>query len=728
MSFLYRTSLFRTQASRALRPSTTTFLTTSQSPIQSRLYAHQSYGGGEGDPKGENPQDQGANPSADKEHPGPAPVTEGQGTGGGPTKKHADGHNTGKSNEAQRSSSDGSSAASSSGSSGGGSGASGAKPKIHAESQPAELSEEARKHNEAFEQRHDRAANEADDDEKQKVGKGFWKVLALAAESTVASTWFSKAAYNKWHETELERWLSDNNVPYPTPADRKDLEKLVKSNWEGKVVKPYSEWDTPQLQSFLKSKGADAKKASASNKDSLINSVKGYWTETADTADSSYSSMKDWIFDSWTDSQLKLFLDKHSIPAPQPRKRDTMIKAARENYESLAKKLGETAAYPGDWLYSTWSESDLKEFLDERGVPVPQPSTRDKLIASVRRNSRLASVNLKESAASASSSAAAAQKSLSDALLDSWSDSQIKEWADKNGIKVPQGSKRNELIALARKHRNAFTGESAASSVSSAYGAASSKAGNEFAQATDDASLKAQDTFDAASGTWSDSRLKAFLDARGVPVPQAGKRDELMKQVRLNQHKAATGWSAWTFDTWTTDNLKNWLKTQNNKAYNKAGLTRDDLLKQAQDSYASASKSGGSNYASATSYLASATDSVKDTTFDTWSESDLKSYLDSYGVPNYQGSTTNELKAMARRNSNYFRYGSSTPQGTIFSRISNGAQWVLDQLKIGASSGSQEAGYNAQKGADAAKEAGTKATNRAGEAAQQATDKVKEEL
>ena len=170
------------------------------------------------------------------------------------------------------------------------------------------------------------------------------------------------------------------------------------------------------------------------------------------------------------------------------------------------------------------------------------------------------------------------------------------------------------------------------------------------------------------------------------------------------------------------------MSSQNNKAANKAGNSRDDLLKQAQDSYAKASKSGGTNYASVTSYLASATDAAKDTTFDTWSDSELKSYLDSYGIPNYQGSTTNELKAMARRNSNFFRYGSTTPQGTLYSRLSSSAQWVLDQLKIGASSGRKEAAYQAEKGTDAVKEGATTATNRAQEAAQKASDKVKEEL
>lgn len=253
---------------------------------------------------------------------------------------------------------------------------------------------------------------------------------------------------------------------------------------------------------------------------------------------------------------MKAFLDKNGIPAPQPRKRDTLLATARQNYESVAHKLSEASHYPGDWLYETWSESDLKEFLDERGVPVPQPSARDKLIASVRRNSRLASLNMKESAASASSAAASAQQSLSDALLDSWSDSQIKEWADKNGIKVPQGSKRNELIALARKHRAQLVGDNPSASASSAFGAATTKANNEFAKATDDAQLKSQDAFDQAVGTWSDSRLKAYLDARGVPVPQGSKRDELVKQVRLNSHKASSGWTAWTFDTWTVENLK----------------------------------------------------------------------------------------------------------------------------------------------------------------------------
>lgn len=210
---------------------------------------------------------------------------------------------------------------------------------------------------------------------------------------------------------------------------------------------------------------------------------------------------------SWSTSQLKAFCDRHSIPVPQPTQRDVLIKQARENYQSAANAVSETAAYPGNWLWENWSDSDLKAWLDERGIPVPQGGKRDKLVATVRRNSRVASLNARKSLEKVSSSAAAAKESLSDEVFSAWSDSQIKEWCDKNDIKVPQGSKRNELIAIARKNYKKFAdaGDDAASSAASAtskagdhVGAATTKAGNDYAKATEDASLKAGNLLDQA--------------------------------------------------------------------------------------------------------------------------------------------------------------------------------------------------------------------------------------
>lgn len=170
----------------------------------------------------------------------------------------------------------------------------------------------------------------------------------------------------------------------------------------------------------------------------------------------------------------------------------------------------------------------------------------------------------------------------------------------------------------------------------SAFGAATSKAGNEYAKATNDASLAAQDAFNKAVDSWSDSRLKAYLDARGVPVPQASKTDELKALVRRNAHKAASGFNAWTWDDLSYEKLRKYLANSGNDAARKvaesSSATREDLVNAAQSAYASASSAGGSSYASATSYLAQATQAAKHNVFDTWSESELKAYLDSYGV------------------------------------------------------------------------------------------------
>ena len=86
-------------------------------------------------------------------------------------------------------------------------------------------------------------------------------------------------------------------MPYPTPADRKDLENLVKQNWDAKVVKPYNEWETPQLQSYLQSVGSDVQESAATNREALVAQVKDSWTDTADSAHDAYSNVVVWIFD-----------------------------------------------------------------------------------------------------------------------------------------------------------------------------------------------------------------------------------------------------------------------------------------------------------------------------------------------------------------------------------------------------------------------------------------------
>lgn len=169
--------------------------------------------------------------------------------------------------------------------------------------------------------------------------------------------------------------------------------------------------------------------------------------------------------------------------------------------------------------------------------------------------------------------------------------------------------------------------------------------------------------------------------------------------MRKNAHKAASGWTAWTWDDLSLENLRSYLASSGNaaakKASDKTGATRDELVAAAQSAYASASSAGGDSYASATSYLTRATDTAKANVFETWSESELKAYLDSYGVPAPQGSTLNELRAAARRQHTYFKYGTTTPTETLFAKVREnvlgGWDWVATQLRIGGDAAKKKA-------------------------------------
>lgn len=81
---------------------------------------------------------------------------------------------------------------------------------------------------------------------------------------------------------------------------------------------------------------------------------------------------------------------------------------------------------------------------------------------------------------------------------------------------VPQGTKLNQLRALVRKHRAELLGDTVSGTAASAFGAATSNINQAAAKATDTASQAVQDAFDKAINTWSDTRLKGYLDARGV--------------------------------------------------------------------------------------------------------------------------------------------------------------------------------------------------------------------
>jgi len=175
----------------------------------------------------------------------------------------------------------------------------------------------------------------------------------------------SDKIYNSWHETQLERYLDDHSIPYPKPADRKHLIKAVEKNWDhAKNHPPYENWDEAKMKAWLEERKLEADHG----KQSILQQVKSYWYDTTNE----WHNSKEWVFNSWSDSDLKAFLDKNHIPNPNPKSRDSMLAAARGAYGDLSKKANDASHAPGDWLFESWSDSDLKAWCDARGVPVPQ--------------------------------------------------------------------------------------------------------------------------------------------------------------------------------------------------------------------------------------------------------------------------------------------------------------------------------------------------------------------
>ncbi|KAH8732457.1 hypothetical protein GQ44DRAFT_766596 [Phaeosphaeriaceae sp. PMI808] len=167
MSFLTKpASILR---SGALRPALSTI---PRARLQVR-FATQDYGSGAGNPAGEKPEKQGANPSENIEHPGPPPPKVAKGkSSSSPDNDDSPNQNSSSTSSQSKSNDSASKSGSNSDSK------KGAQPKILNAKVPSkgEESEDVKKHNREMENRtdkaHERVSN--DDTEKDKVPKKFW--------------------------------------------------------------------------------------------------------------------------------------------------------------------------------------------------------------------------------------------------------------------------------------------------------------------------------------------------------------------------------------------------------------------------------------------------------------------------------------------------------------------------------------------------------------------------
>ncbi|KAK9475319.1 uncharacterized protein V1510DRAFT_400493 [Dipodascopsis tothii] len=508
----------------------------------------------------------------------------------------------------------------------------------------------------------------------------FVAYLAAVVTAWGLPTTHNVPAYNNWDSNDLTRWLNRHSIKHSRSQTKDELLGLVRKNWNADSVPLFASWSNEQLGNYLRKKQVRVSDATANNREWLMATVRHHWDEINDSAEyaaSAASAWTSWLFGTGSESAYQRLMD--SVRPASAQASDSAVAAKGAAASGAAAGLNKAkelygsagaAAYSGSsWLFDAWSDSDLHNWLVAHGHKVPTSSTRASLIASIRKYTDEAAKGAQDVGAKVEDRLADFKHrmfdhtgQIKDSAFNSWSESDLKRFLDAHGVDVPQPTKKDELIALARRNKHLLAAELRdTSAAASAKGASLLHAGKvQVAETGEHAQQLGKDAFKQVVDSWSDSRMRQFLKARGILPTEQTKTERLKELVFQHRNRGVQGYGAWSFDSWSTDELKAWLKQQGQSARG----SRDQLIEQSAAYLASAKHDGSVKYNMVTSKLADLVAAGKEKTFESWSTSDLKAYLDTYGVKTYQGSNKNELVAAARRNARLFTHGADPDSWT----------------------------------------------------------------
>ncbi|CAE6404769.1 unnamed protein product [Rhizoctonia solani] len=350
--------------------------------------------------------------------------------------------------------------------------------------------------------------------------------LAVTLLATSASaSWFSSEPtpyeYAKWNQAQLEQWLKDHNIQAPQGASQKQLKDLVQENWnsaqswtEARVNQAsksladikesaFDTWDESQLRSFLVEQGVIAP---SGPKEKLIVNAKQYYRSYA-SAVSSLSAAASATASTAVYGDYGYQASKSASSASQ-----SASAVAASGSACVAKALDDSK----DYVYSEWSDSDLRAYLEKHGVVKTQAQlTREQLLAQMR----------------------TAYGAVANPVYSAWSTSYMYQWLVDHGvIKSDYEKNRDKLIEQLERYY---------------YG-----------------------TTDTVYSTWSDNQLRDWLVEHNIIKSDAQiKREKLQKLVRDN-YLSAKG-TAW--EGWNDSELRQWL-IDNRYLRSDAQVKRDELV------------------------------------------------------------------------------------------------------------------------------------------------------
>lgn len=299
--------------------------------------------------------------------------------------------------------------------------------------------------------------------------------------------------FEKLNKKDLQEILSSRNIPYNKKADREQLISDVRKNL--RYIYLLGEKKSSELFDTLKFENRKF-----FDKAGQINAE---------------------VFQDWSDDDLKQWLSYHDLlPKHHPERRPALLKAARQNIDSLKEDIESYTSYKSahakpflskatdtvsdaigavsDTTFHLWSGSRLEQFLLSRGVSLPEAPSRQQLAD--------LAVKYKDQAANVWGSW----------NFDAWSTEDLKAWLKEN--KQAADGTRAELVASANKYIQNFPNDATSGTQKVLNGVS-----NTFASAKKHA-------FD----TWNDLELQEYVSSFGVPDAAKLSHQDLVKSAETN--------------------------------------------------------------------------------------------------------------------------------------------------------------------------------------------------
>jgi len=324
----------------------------------------------------------------------------------------------------------------------------------------------------------------------------------------------------------------------------------------------------------------------------------------------------------WEAGKLTQWLSDHGIAAPVGFSKENLVALVQSNWEAAKNAAGLKPKVDDTWMnnvkrgaFETWTESQLRSFLLDRGIVSPNGKREELEILAKEQYSKLSasatslnnllygSMTSAASVASASASSAASVASASAASAASVAGNSAYSAA------AVAGNSAYSAAAVAGDSANSAyhaATTNIAENAQWAYNAAADSIASNAQWAKNYVMSQMNDASDYVWSTWSDNEMRSYLEKKGIIKTKSQlKRDELIAKLKESYNSATDP----VYNAWSDSYLKAWL-VKENLIKSDAAVSRDHLLATLKDNYYS----------------------NKDYVYSEWSDSALKAWLVEHNV------------------------------------------------------------------------------------------------